>query len=94
MKDLAHLVGGISEEMGMNLVAEDGYSISFSYDQVMNGSFISYDPPPGKFKNPPALQPILAFEMQGEPLDSKTDGNLRLVIISDEPCRSLMATGQ
>ena len=86
LKDLADLVGGISEEMGMNLVAEDGYSISFSYDQIMNGSFISYDPATGEeLKNPPALQPILAFEMEGEPLDSKTDGNLRLAIISEEP---------
>ena len=81
--------------MGMNLVAEDGYSISFSYDQIINGSLISYDPATGdELKNPPALQPILAFEMEGEPLDHKTDGNLRLVIISDEPARSLMGTGQ
>ena len=88
LKDLAEFVGGVSEESGMNLVAEDGYAISFSYDQIMNGTFISYDPATGdELKNPPPLQPILAYEMDGKPLDPKSDGNLRLVIISEEPAQ-------
>ncbi len=85
LKDLVNLVGGVTEEMGLNLVAEDGYSISFSYDQIQNGTFIAYDPATGdELKNPPTLQPMLAFEIDGKPLDPKADGNLRLVVISDE----------
>ncbi|PKO11892.1 MAG: hypothetical protein CVU39_26865 [Chloroflexi bacterium HGW-Chloroflexi-10] len=85
LKDLTDLVGGIDETMGINLVAEDGYSISFSYDQIMNGTFIAYDPATGdELKDAPALQPLLAFEIDGQLLDTKSDGNLRLVIISEE----------
>ena len=85
LRDLAELAGGIDESMGINLVAEDGYAIAYSYDQIMNGTYIAYDPATGdEMRNPPVLDAILAYEMEGEPLDSQRDGNLRLVIISDE----------
>jgi len=85
VKDLLPLLGGIDETMGVNLVAEDGYAMTFSYDQLVNGNFISYDPANGDELNaPPALTPILAFERAGQPLDAKSDGQLRLVIVSEE----------
>jgi hypothetical protein len=86
LKDLVATLGGFDATMGLNLVANDGYAITFSYDQVTNGTFISYDPGTGdELKSPLPLTAVLAYEMDGKPLDTTKDGNLRLVIISDEP---------
>jgi DMSO/TMAO reductase YedYZ molybdopterin-dependent catalytic subunit len=84
LKDLAAMVGGMDETTGFNVVAEDGYSITYSYDQINNGNFIAYDPATGnELKNPVTLTAILAYEMDGQPLDPKQDGTLRLAIVSD-----------
>ena len=48
LKDLAATLGSFDDTMGLNLVANDGYAITFSYDQVMNGTFIQYDPGTGE----------------------------------------------
>jgi DMSO/TMAO reductase YedYZ molybdopterin-dependent catalytic subunit len=86
LKDLAAVIGNFDETMGINVVAKDGYGITFSYDQAMNGTFTSYDPGTGdELKSPVPLTAILAYEMNGQPLDPEQDGDLRLVIISDEP---------
>lgn len=85
LKDLAEFIGGMDEAAGFNVIAEDGYSITYSFDQIQNGTFIAYDPATGaELKNPVELTAILAYEMDGKPLDSKQDGILRLVIISPE----------
>lgn len=83
LKDLADLVGGMDESMGLLVTAEDGYSITYSYDQVMNGDFITYDPSDGletKIDDP--LTPIIAYAIDGQALDEKSDGTLRMVILS------------
>jgi len=83
LKDLVEAYGGINESMGINIVAEDGYAITYSYDQLMNGNFIAYDPATGEeLRSAVELDAILAYERNGEPLDEKEDGVLRLVIIS------------
>ena len=72
--------------MGVSVEAEDGYAITFSYDQVMNGTFIQYDPGTGdELKAPVPLTVILAYDLNGEALDPKQSGNLRLAIVSEEP---------
>jgi DMSO/TMAO reductase YedYZ molybdopterin-dependent catalytic subunit len=86
LKDLAATLGTFDDSMGINLVANDGYAITFSYDQVMNGTFIQYDPGTGdELKSPVPLTAILAYERDSKPLDTEIDGNLRLVVVSDEP---------
>jgi len=88
LKDLADLLGGIDETMGVNIVASDGYSISYSYDQIMNGTYISYDPATGdELRNPVPLTAMVAYAVEGQPLNVDQDGNLRMVIISDEPAQ-------
>jgi len=85
LKDLAEFIGGMDETSGFNAVAEDGYSITYSYDQLQNGSFVAYDPATGaELKNPVELTAILAYEADGKPLDPKQDGILRLAIVSKE----------
>lgn len=85
LKDLAATISNFDETMGINVVAKDGYGITYSYDQTMNGTFVAYDPGTGdELKNPVPLTAVLAYEMDGQPLNLEEDGNLRLVIISDE----------
>jgi len=83
LKDLAGLIGGMDETTGFSVIAEDGYSITYSYDQIFNGTFVAYDPATGQeLKNPVELTPILAYEGDGQPLDPDRDGILRLAIVS------------
>ena len=85
VRDLIALVGGIDENMGINVVADDGYSITFSYNQIMNGEFITYDPATGnELASPPELTLIIAYARDGEPLPEDSDGSVRLAIVSAE----------
>lgn len=85
LQDLADLMGGLDETMGVNIVAEDGYSLSFSYDQIMNGTYIAYNPVSGdELDYKDSLTAIVAYEMNGQPLNYDMDGTLRLVIISED----------
>ena len=64
LKDLVESIGGMDATSGFSVVAEDGYSITFSYDQIQNGTFIAYDPATGnELKNPVELTAILAYEV-------------------------------
>jgi DMSO/TMAO reductase YedYZ molybdopterin-dependent catalytic subunit len=84
LKDLAEMAG-MDETNGLNVVAEDGYSITFSYDQIMNGTFIAYDPIKGdELKKPVELTAMVAYEIDGKALDPKQDGVLRLIVVSDK----------
>ncbi|GAP12964.1 sulfite oxidase [Longilinea arvoryzae] len=83
--DLLDQVGGLGENMGVEIEAEDGYIMTFSGDQIANGDFITYDPATGdEIQNAGPLTVIVAYEMNGQPLDEKADGRLRLAIISDK----------
>ena len=85
VRDLIELVGGIDENMGINVVADDGYSITFSYNQITSGEFITYDPATGnELASPPELTLIVAYARDGELLPEDSDGSVRLAIISSE----------
>lgn len=78
---LAEIVGPLDPGMGVNVIAKDGYAITFSYDQLTKGSFIAYDPATGdELKTPDTLTAMLAFERDGQPLPEDSDGTLRVVI--------------
>ena len=50
--DLADLVGGITEANGVTIVAKDGYGMTFSYRQIMEDGFTTYDPATGEEEPP------------------------------------------
>lgn len=84
LTDLVDLLGGLPPDYGLNVVAADGYAMTMSYDQVMNGKFVAYDPSDGSEKQlDDPLRAMVAYEVNGEPLDSRSDGDLRMVIISE-----------
>ncbi len=83
LDELAKQVGGLSADMGVNLAAKDGYMMTVSSDQVAKGDFIAYDPSTGdEIKVTEPLRAIIAYEAEGKPLDSESDGTLRLVVVS------------
>ena len=56
--------------MGVTVSAKDGYSMTLSYDQVMNGAFTAYDPANGnELKTHDPLTAIIAYAKNGQPLD-------------------------
>jgi DMSO/TMAO reductase YedYZ molybdopterin-dependent catalytic subunit len=49
LTDLVQQVGGADSTMGLQVEASDGYAMTFSYDQLANGDFITYDPGTGAY---------------------------------------------
>ena len=84
LKDLvSYLNVPFDASMGVAVTAEDGYSMSFSYDQVMNGNFIAYDPATGnEMPTHDPLTAIVAYEHNGQQLNGTEEGNLRVVVVS------------
>jgi hypothetical protein len=82
--DLADLVGGLGADMGIKIVAKDGYSITMSYDQIISGNFITYDPGTGDEKEiDDQLVAVVGYERGGESIPEDDDGPLRIFILSD-----------
>ena len=86
LKDLVSVLSGtFDSSMGVTITAEDGYSMTFSYDQVVNGSFIAYDPATGnELTTHDPLTAIIAYEHNGQPLNTNEEGTLRVVVISSK----------
>lgn len=83
--ELINQVGGLGENMGVEIEAEDGYTMTFSGDQIASGDFITYDPATGdEIDYDGTLTAIIAYERDGEMLDEKSDGRLRLVVVGED----------
>lgn len=83
LETLLGLIGGLQEDQGANIVAEDGYAMTMSYAQALKGDFIAYDPATGDEIEPEGpLTVILAYAVDGQPLPQKSDGTLRIVVVS------------
>ncbi len=86
IKDLISIQGiTFDDTMGVTLTAQDGYGMTFSYDQIMNGNFTAYDPANGaELATHDPLTAILAYEQDGKPLDPVQDGTLRMQVVSSK----------
>jgi len=83
LEELCKLVGGITAEYSIEVVAKDGYASVMSYDEAIQGNVITYDPiSGGEARIGDALQVIVAYERDGQPLPEESDGSLRMAIIS------------
>jgi hypothetical protein len=84
LADLCALVSELGASVGIHVVAEDGYAMTMSYDQVNGGAFVAYDPATGEEINPGTeLVAVIGYQVDGEPLPEKSDGKLRLMILGD-----------
>jgi DMSO/TMAO reductase YedYZ molybdopterin-dependent catalytic subunit len=83
LEELVALAGGLSPEAGVSIVARDGYAMTFSYDQIVNGDFITYDPVTGdEITIADPLTAALAYERDGQPLPADSEGPLRVVVLT------------
>jgi hypothetical protein len=83
LEELCNLVGGAVPEYAIDVIAKDGYVTALSYDEVIRGNLITYDPISGnEIKIGDALQVIVAYERDGQPLPEASEGPLRLAVIS------------
>jgi len=85
LEDLCALVGGITPANGVNVVAKDGYAMTFSYNQLTEGDFVTYDPATGdEVSHEGKLWVIVAYERDGVPTSEETEGALRLAVVDSE----------
>ncbi len=76
---LADLVGGITPSESMKITASDGYSMTYTYEQVM-GEIATYEGTTGP------LTLVIAYEEDGNPISSDCGGPLRIAFVgSDSP---------
>jgi DMSO/TMAO reductase YedYZ molybdopterin-dependent catalytic subunit len=85
LEDLCGLVGGITEENSISVVAKDGYAMTFSYNQITTGDFPTYDPSTGD-ETPfdGKLWVVVAYEEDGAFIPADGDGPLRLAILGSQ----------
>ncbi|NLG26586.1 MAG: molybdopterin-dependent oxidoreductase [Chloroflexi bacterium] len=85
IKDLCELIGPFDDTMAVNVVAKDGYAMTMSYDQIVNGTFVTFDPATGdEVVREDKLTVIVAYERDGEPLPVEADGSLRLYVVGGD----------
>jgi DMSO/TMAO reductase YedYZ molybdopterin-dependent catalytic subunit len=85
LQTLAEQVGGLEPGVGVRIVAEDGYAMTLSYEQIVNGEFITYDPGTGEETGTDEpLHTVLAYQREGEPLPEKEEGTLRLALLNND----------
>jgi len=83
LRDLVAAAGGYDATKNLALTAKDGYSITFSHDQVMHGAFTAYDPGTGDtLAAHEPLVAIIAYEHEGRLLNVAEDGPLRVMVVS------------
>jgi len=85
LEDLFAEVGGAPEAMAVGVVAKDGYEMTISVAQLQSGDFLTYDMATGAEKEVEGpLKVIIAYEIDGKPIDPDSDGPLRLAIVSPD----------
>ncbi|MDT8781650.1 MAG: hypothetical protein IAX22_03250 [Candidatus Bathyarchaeota archaeon] len=83
--DLLNLVGGISSEQNLKVVTSDGYPMTYTYNQVVNGKdFTTYNPETGNpADSTQPLKLVITYALNGEAI--RTDaGPLRIGILGSE----------
>lgn len=85
LSEILKQAGGADSTMGVEIEAKDGYAMTMSAEQIANGDFIAYDPGTGdETQSAGMLQALIAYEIDGKPLNVEQDGELRLVVISEK----------
>ncbi len=83
--DLCSLVGGITDTCSLRVTAGDGYSMVYTYDQVMGQNFVTFDPATGdEVNHTQPLTTILAYFKDSLNLTAEDGSPLRLGILGSE----------
>jgi DMSO/TMAO reductase YedYZ molybdopterin-dependent catalytic subunit len=83
LSDIVKTVGGITSNDAVKISAKDGYSMTLSYNQVMNGTgFPTYDSTTGKEVTPVNnIVVFIAYEQNGQAIGDDI-GPLRMCILA------------
>ncbi len=76
-------VGGITDGDAIRITAKDGYSMTYSYDQIANGNFTTLDCSDGAEVPHDPLTVILSYEEDGTALSDQI-GPLRIAILNGD----------
>jgi len=79
---LANLVGRIAPSISIKVTASDGYSMTYSYDQIM-GDLTTYNGAMGEEAGGPVTM-ILAYEENGKSIPYDRGGPLRIAFVGPE----------
>jgi DMSO/TMAO reductase YedYZ molybdopterin-dependent catalytic subunit len=84
LSDVCNLVGGISSDDSVTVNCSDGYTVSFTYDQVVNGKgFNTYDSSGNAATPTHPIYLILAYQYNGTNLPSGS-GPLKTMVIGQD----------
>ena len=82
--ELCDMVGGINPDTAVKVISRDGYAMTFSYKQIKESDFITYDPVSKNEVPHDELQMILAYQTDGSKMTFELGGPLRLAILSEK----------
>jgi hypothetical protein len=77
---LLESVGGVGEQDAVRIEAKDGYAMTISSRQLLEGDFTTFDCVTGKEVPHEKLTVIVAYEEDGKPIDPRI-GPLRIAIL-------------
>jgi len=82
---LCNLVGGIGTNDSVQITGSDGYSMVFSYNQMIGNGFVTYDPVTGnEVSSTETLTLVVAYYENGTKLTYDNGSPLRLVILGKD----------
>lgn len=85
LNTFCNLVGGMNNDTVLKITATDGYTKIFTYDEVVNGAFTTYDNVTGQpVQHNQPLTPILAYHFNEANISSDEGGPLRVAVVGPE----------
>jgi hypothetical protein len=84
LNTLCDLVGGLTSTCTVNVSASDGYWSNFTFDEVVNGNFVTYDSNGDEVSHSQPLVPIVAYYFNDGNISESSGGPLRLAIVGPE----------
>jgi hypothetical protein len=84
LNTLCGLVGGLTSSSIVNVSASDGYWSIFTFDEVVNGNFTTYNSNGEEVPHNQPLVPIVAYYFNDANISDPEVGPLRLAIVDPE----------
>ncbi|MFA5317605.1 MAG: hypothetical protein WC369_09315 [Dehalococcoidales bacterium] len=81
--DILETVGSVNETEAVRIITEDGYSVTYSYDQITSGNFTTLECSTGKEVPHDKLTVVISYEEEGAALTDAI-APLRIAILSSD----------
>jgi hypothetical protein len=95
LRTLANLVGGLNSGEVLMVEGSDGYAINFTYSQVVNGNFSTFDSITGNPASPTQpIVPILAYYNNSQLIPGESNGGSGPLMVAIVGNDSLVTQGK